>query len=378
MQKSMHSRFYLPFAGAALSVSLLVQGPRLPGWTLGAAGLVAAPVPMLQTAAALWAAPEPSPVPAPTAALPAPALSVPPQAAGPAAAGQPPAVEAALPAGPALSLPEGEPPAGAGAVKTKTFRQAAGGVFVACGPATIRNNTKTTGQDRIQAAVAAGLPFAVTPHSPDPQVLILHTHATECYLTHTGPWYAPGDTGRSTDTDIGVCAVGQVMTDVLNGAGISTLHDTTLHDYPSYNAAYDNSRKTAQTYLAKYPSIRVVIDVHRDAIESDGVRIAPAAEIGGRRAAQVMLISGADNGGSVKLPHCMENLAFAAAWQTAMESAYPGLTRPVLYSHRFYNQDLSTGALLLEVGSHGTSLDQALYAGELAARALAAALTGQL
>ena len=60
----------------------------------------------------------------------------------------------------------------------------------------------------------------------------------------------------------------------------------------------------------------------------------------------------------------------------ALEGAYPGLTRPVLFSYRFYNQDLTTGSLLLEVGTHGNNLNEALYAGQLAARALADLLRG--
>ena len=160
-------------------------------------------------------------------------------------------------------------------------------------------------------------------------------------------------------------------------AGIHTLHDETLNDYPSYTGSYAASRAVVQQYLAQYPSIKVVVDVHRDAIEDGaGARKAPVAEIGGRKAAQVMLICGCDNGSTVSLPNWRQNLRFAAAWQSAMESAYPGLTRPVLFSYRFYNQDLTTGSLLLEVGTHGNNLNEALYAGQLAARALAGLLRG--
>ena len=364
MRKSNTSWLYLPLIGTALTLSLAVQASRIPLWTLRAGAMVAGPLP-----AARAAMTQPTPVPTaekeptPIQETPVPML-------------QPTPAQAPVPVfNDWVDLPEGEMPPDAGGVQEKHYGQAPGGVFVPCGPATIRNNTKTTSQADIAAAVQAGLPFSVELNSTQPQVLILHTHATECYRAHTGLWYAPADTARSTDTSIGVCAVGQVMTDVLNAAGICTLHDTTLNDYPSYNASYDNSRAVAQKWLAQYPSIKVVLDVHRDAIESDGVRMAPVAEIDGRQSAQVMIISGADNGTTIKLPNCMQNLSFAAAWETAMETDYPGLTRPVLYSHRFYNQDLSTGALLLEVGGHGTDLNQALYAGRLAAQALARVLT---
>ena len=78
--------------------------------------------------------------------------------------------------------------------------------------------------------------------------------------------------------------------------------------------------------------------------------------------------------GSLSLIHIY--LRFAAAWERSMEEMYPGFTRPVLFSYRFYNQDLTTGSLLIEIGGHGNNLNEALYAGQLAAKGLAAALLG--
>ena len=94
------------------------------------------------------------------------------------------------------------------------------------------------------------------------------------------------------------------------------------------------------------------------------------------QAAQVMIICGCDNGGSVQLPNWRQNLRFAAAWERSMEGMYPGFTRPVLFSYRFYNQDLTTGSLLIEIGGHGNNLNEALYAGQLAANGLVQALLG--
>ena len=136
-------------------------------------------------------------------------------------------------------------------------------------------------------------------------------------------------------------------------------------------------RAGVQAYLERYPSIKVVLDVHRDAIEdSDGTRVKPVCEIDGESTAQVMVIAGCGNDSSIALPNWRLNLRFAAEWEAAMESAYPGLTRPVLCGYRFYNQDLTTGSLLIEVGGHANTLDEALRAGEYAAKALAAVLGG--
>lgn len=261
-------------------------------------------------------------------------------------------------------------PTDAVTVVEKTYGHGSGDNYVPLAAGSIKNNTKVPAQT-VAAAAAAGLPFAVELDSTQPQVLIMHTHATETYRLASGLWVEPGSSFRSTDREVDLCAVGAVMADTLNARGICTLQDVTLNDYPSYTGSYDNSRAVVQRYLEQYPSIKVVLDVHRDAIETNGSPVSAVTQVNGQTAAQVMIISGCDNGGSVKLPNYQKNLAFAAAWESAMESAYPGLTRPVLFSYRFYNQDLTTGSLLLEVGSHGNNLNEALYAGYLAADALA-------
>ncbi len=153
------------------------------------------------------------------------------------------------------------------------FGQGSGEKYIPCGAGSIKNNTRQTAAD-IAAEVAQPLPFAIEKDSAAPQVLIMHTHATEDYRLSAGLWFTPGDGARSTDRSINMCAVGRVMADTLNAAGICTLHDETLNDYPSYTGSYANSRAVVQQYLAQYPSIKVVLDVHRDAIER---KTAPAA-----------------------------------------------------------------------------------------------------
>ena len=273
-------------------------------------------------------------------------------------------------------LTDADRPADAGAVAETAYGQGSDEKYIACAAGTIKNNTSVPSAE-VAAEIENPLPFAIELNSPEPQVLIMHTHATECYRPAEGLWFLPGDGARTTDRAANMCAVGAIMADTLNAAGIHTLHDESLNDYPSYTGSYSNSRAVVQQYLAQYPSIKVVLDVHRDAVEKeDGTRMAPVAEIGGRKAAQVMLICGCDNGDTVSLPNWRQNLRFAAAWEGAMEGMYPGLTRPVLFSYRFYNQDLTTGSLLIEIGTHGNNLNEALYAGQLAANALASLFTG--
>ncbi|MDE6132770.1 MAG: stage II sporulation protein P [Oscillospiraceae bacterium] len=205
----------------------------------------------------------------------------------------------------------------------------------------------------------------------EPQVLIMHTHATESYEPYERDFYDSSFNSRTTDPNMNMAAVGDAIAEQLEAAGIAVLHDTTMHDYPSYNDSYDRSRKTVQNILAENPSIKIVLDIHRDAIEREsGERIAPVAEINGKNAAQIMIISGCDDG-TMDMPNYLKNFRFASLLQQQLESDYQGLTRPILFDYRKYNQDLTTGSILIEVGGHANSVDQAVYSGELIGKSLA-------
>ena len=350
-------------AGAgALALALLPPGER----ALRAAALLYAPA----AAAAAWQG-EPA---APAAAAAAEAQPAPQPAPQPAATATPETAPTPSPAPEPTPAPVTTAPPdleGAGDILPRTYAPGGGEGYVTLAAGSIRNSTEHSDAE-LAAAAEGPLPFAVELDSAEPQVLILHTHATECYQ----PWeelvFDPAFSARTEDKSQNMCAVGARMAQVLNAAGVNTLHDTTLHDSPSYTESYARSAQTARAYCEKYPSIKVILDVHRDAIEADGARIKPVCTLDGEPAAQVMIIAGCDNGSTVQLPNWRQNLKFAAAWQTSMEQNYPGLARPALCGYRFYNQDVTTGSLLLEVGGHANTLDEAIRAGEYAARALAA------
>lgn len=292
----------------------------------------------------------------------------------PAATPQPTApAQSAAPAPTAAPAPSyGPVPEGMGRIAAAHYQQGSGAAYIPCAAGTIKNNTKLSAGE-VAAAAAAGLPFSIEVGGSEPQVLIMHTHATESYELEDLGWFDPAYTARRTDTQLNMVAVGEEIARQLNAAGIVTLQDATLHDYPSYNGSYERSNATVRGYLERYPSIKVVLDVHRDAIETNGQRVKAMTQVDGRQAAQVMIICGADKNGN--LPNFKQNLAFAAAWESAMERRYPGLTRPVLLDYRYYNQDLTTGSLLIEMGSHGNTLAEARYAGELVGKALAGLFT---
>lgn len=210
-----------------------------------------------------------------------------------------------------------------------------------------------------------------------PQVLIMHTHTSESYELNDKEYYDEDYTCRSVDPDNSVVAVGTAIAEQLAAAGIAVIHDGTVHD-STYTGAYARSSETVKAILAQYPSIKVVLDIHRDAIEeNDGSHVAAVTEIGGREAAQVMIISAADDG-TYSIPNYLENFHFACALQNKMESDWNGITRPVLFQYCQYNQELTTGSLLIEVGSHGNTVEQAVYSGELIGKSLADLLLGMV
>lgn len=232
----------------------------------------------------------------------------------------------------------------------------------------VRNSTSVT-NEVLLAESAKPIDFQLTVTEGEPLVLIYHTHTSESYEPDGRDWYDSRYYSKTTDPQKNVTAVGDRICAELDKAGIPYLHDTLVHD-TSYSEAYDSSRATVQALLKKYPSVKIVLDIHRDGIQKqDGTRIAPVVTVNGREAAQIMIISGCDDG-TMGMPNYIKNYHLACALQSKLESSFQGLTRPILFDYRHYNQDLTTGSLLIEVGSHGNSLSQALYSGELVGKGL--------
>ncbi|MDR0946467.1 MAG: stage II sporulation protein P [Ruminococcus sp.] len=207
-----------------------------------------------------------------------------------------------------------------------------------------------------------------------PEVLIYHTHATESYLIEASDTYDTAFLFRSTDECINMVSIGNAIKDELEKSGIGVIHDKTLYDEESYNGSYELSRKGVTAILEENPTIKIVIDVHRDAIvRSETEIVAPTCLIDGKEAAQIMIVSNC-NSNKLKypIPDFLENLTLACDIQNAAEGMFPGLMRPILFDDRQYNQDLSTGCLLIEIGGHGNSLAQAEYSGQLLGKAIAA------
>lgn len=237
--------------------------------------------------------------------------------------------------------------------------------------AQVRNCTELTNAELAEAAKTE--PSFGALDSEQPSVLIYHTHTSESFLPY-GDSFDADYPNRSGDPSRNMTAVGDAICESLSQRGISSVHDCTVYDSPMFTGAYYRSADGMREILDKYPSIKIVLDIHRDGIiNEDGSLVAPVAEIDGNNAAQFMIISGCDDG-DMDMPDYMENFKLACLLQNCAEEAYPDLARAVLFDYRNYNQDVSTGALLIEVGSHGNSLDEAIYTGELLGNIIANAL----
>ncbi|MCL1824098.1 MAG: stage II sporulation protein P [Oscillospiraceae bacterium] len=208
----------------------------------------------------------------------------------------------------------------------------------------------------------------------EPEILIMHTHTTEAYQPCEYDYFDASYYGRSFDSSRNIVAVGAEIAKSFAQAGITVIHDGTVHDSPQFSGAYARSAETVNQILKAYPSIKVVLDIHRDAIDGgDGSRIAAVAQVDGRDAAQIMIISAADDG-TYDMPHYLQNFRLASLFQQYTEFNYPDITRPVLFQYCQYNQQLTTGSLLIEVGAYGNTLEEAKYAGQLIGKSMAEAL----
>ncbi len=202
----------------------------------------------------------------------------------------------------------------------------------------------------------AQLPFM----KKDFSVLIVHTHTTESYTPSEKFPYSPTDTDRTTDKSFNMVKVGKEIEKTLKSRGIKVYHDTTINDYPSYNGSYNKSSANVANYIKNDPSIKIVLDVHRDAIESkSGGKVKYTTKINSEDAAKIMLVVGSNLSG-LEHKNWEENMTFAYKLQQHISSIYPDLMRPINFRSQRFNQQLAPGAIIVEVGTNGNTLDEAL------------------
>lgn len=197
-----------------------------------------------------------------------------------------------------------------------------------------------------------------------PLVLIVHTHGTEAYTPTAEDDYAAAGSYHTEDTRHNVVQVGQVLADRLTARGVETINDDTLCDQESYNDSYLRSAEVIEAYLEKYPSIQMVIDLHRDAIEDDeGNQLAMTAELEGERCARLLLVMGTNVSGMYH-PDWEDNLSCALKIQALCEKRFPGWFRQMSVRAQRYNEHLTPCSILLEVGTAGNTLEEATRSAE--------------
>lgn len=236
-----------------------------------------------------------------------------------------------------LSMPA--KPEGANAIVTKSYASSL----------SVNNNSPKTID--VQALVEHVPAYDLNVSGPT--VLILHTHGSESYNDNALTYYSSNDT-RTTKTYANIVRMGEILSSVLIGGGYNVLHCQLQHD-KEFNQSYTKSNQTIQQYLNAHPSIAVVVDLHRDSLlDATGTKYRPVVTINGEQTAQVMLLMGVGND-IYPHPNWTENLSLALRIQATAQEVYPGFMRPVLVRPARYNQHLSTGAILVELGACGNS-----------------------
>lgn len=198
-----------------------------------------------------------------------------------------------------------------------------------------------------------------------PTVLILHTHSTESY-TQKGEDYVESSSWRTLSEEYNMLSIGAEVAAMLNQAGISTIQDRQLHDYPSYNGSYVDARKSIQAVLEEYPTIQLVLDLHRDASGGEGGQLRTLAQVNGEDSAQLMVVLGTN------YKTYEENLSLGLKLHVQLQRQNPGIMRPLQLRSQRFNQDLCPGALLIEVGAAGNSHKEAMIAAGQLAKAIIA------
>lgn len=221
----------------------------------------------------------------------------------------------------------------------------------------------------IEALLAQPLTWDL--YGEEPTVLILHTHSTESYTKH-GESYTETSLWRTLDENYNMLSIGQRVVQRLQEQGITAIQDRELHDYPSYNGSYVHARASIREYLEAHPSIRLVLDLHRDASEGKNGQLRTLAKVNGSPSAQLMIVLGTNH------ENYQENLSLALKLHAQLETQSPGITRPLQLRAQRFNQDLLPGALLIEVGAAGNSHAEAIAAADQLSDAVISLAKGTL
>ncbi len=225
------------------------------------------------------------------------------------------------------------------------------------------------GSDYLNAETLSALDLRITKNESEPQILIYHTHSQEGFIDSV-----PGD--EST----GIVGVGEHLAQILREEyGYQVLHHDGKYDVETRNNAYSRALPDIVRVLEENPSIEVVIDLHRDAVNDDYKLV---MDLDGRQTARFMFFNGASctkktgKIGYLENENQLENLAFSFQMKKVSEEYYPGLTRKN-YIHGYrYNMHLLPRTTLIELGAQNNTLEEAMNACDPIAHILDMVLSG--
>ncbi|MDO4542961.1 MAG: stage II sporulation protein P [Clostridia bacterium] len=193
-----------------------------------------------------------------------------------------------------------------------------------------------------------------------PKILIYHTHTTEAYTQTEQYTYVEASSWRTLDESRSVVAVGEALKEALEQTyGFNVIHDRTNHEPPSLSTSYERSQLTIEQYLKLYPSIVLVIDLHRDAYTVTDEPTTDYATVYDDETARIMFVVGKGTNYEDK-PDFDTNYALAKSITDRLNELNPRLTREVRVKDGRYNQHLCPYSLLVEVGHNANTLEQAL------------------
>lgn len=224
------------------------------------------------------------------------------------------------------------------------------------GAVTVGVTTVTPPQSSEPTAVGTPAPA----ERPVATVLVYHAHATENYGT-AETHAAGGQAGHVVD-------VGRTFADSLHLLGVRAVHDTVVHDHPSWAEAFPNAAMTVNALMREQEEVSALFDIHRDAIERDVGKDMTTVTIDGRQAARVLLVIGDQNN-----PYADSNAEFAETLKVKMDQMFPGLSRGIRIQRDDYNGRLHPNSMQVFIGDYRyNTVEEAEEAARLFAQVVAA------
>lgn len=192
-----------------------------------------------------------------------------------------------------------------------------------------------------------------------PLIVLYQTHNSESFVPTTGLAHVYNNPDKT------IVQVGLELAKELQALGASVVHSAEDHVRQAFDESYSRSLQTIKSILATYPDVDYVFDIHRDALP----RSSTTLKIDGKDVARVYIVVGTNE--AMGHPNWRQNYATALALQSKLEELYPGFSRGILLrSLGRYNQHVHPNALLVEIGGHENSLEEAIRATKYLAEAI--------